>query len=173
MTKHKRTLLDIAEDIVALDDLLDECDGDVTGQEAAVAAFLDENDRALEEKVDGYVALIREHNARADVLKQEEKRVQALRKTSENRARFLKDRLLFAFQELDIKRLDTARARVSVAQNGGKVPLVVDDADAAMDAGFVVVSRDVDKEAIRATLQDGGVVPGAKLGERGVSLRIK
>jgi len=106
-------------------------------------------------------------------LKQEEKRVQALRKTSENRARFLKERLLFAFQELDIRRLDTARARVSVAQNGGKIPLVVDDADAAMDAGFVVVSRDVDKEAIRATLQDGGVVPGAKLGERGVSLRIK
>ncbi len=169
------TLLDIADDARALADLLDELDGDITGQEKAVQAFLDETGDAMTAKVDAYAGLIRQLEAFAATRKAEAKRMADLAKSDENRAKWLKERLLLAMDVIGETRIDGDRHRVSIAKNGGKVPVVVpDDVDALPDA-FVrtVVKRDADKDAIREALEGGADVPGCKLGERGRSVRIK
>ena len=169
----KRTLLDIADDFAALDDLLDELDGDISGQEAAVAALFAESGAALDEKVDGYVRLIREYDARVALRKEEAKRIAALAKTDEGRAKWLKERLLFALDAMGIDKLETATHRVSVAKNGGKAPLIIDDADALGEFFFIEEVRRLDKDALRAALATRDDVDGAHIGERGRSLRIK
>jgi len=170
-----KTLFDITADIAALDDLIDDLEGDVTGQEDAVAAFLAENDVALTEKVEGYARLIREHEARAAALKEEAERITALRKTSENRAKWLKARLVEAFDGLDIKKLQTATHVVSVANNGGKIPVEVNVDTADLPDAYVrtTVKTAPDLDALRDALTAGADIPGVQLGQRGRSLRIK
>lgn len=171
----KPTLLDIADDARALADLLDEREGDITGQEEAVQAFLDETGEALTAKVDAYAGLTRQLEAFAATRKAEAKRMADLAKSDENRAKWLKERLLLAMDVIGETRIDGDRYRVSIAKNGGKVPVVVpDDVDALPDA-FVrtVVKRDADKDAIREALEGGADVPGCCLGERGRSVRIR
>ena len=64
-----RTLLEITEDLQAVDDLLTEAGGDITGVEATVDAWMTELDQDLKGKVDNYSALITVMNARAEVRK--------------------------------------------------------------------------------------------------------
>lgn len=171
----KPTLLDIADDARALADLLDERDGDITGQEEAVQAFLDETDEALTTKVDRIAGLIRQLEAYAAARKAEAKRIADLAKTDENRAKWLKGMLLMGLDVAGVDRIDGDRHRVTVAKNGGKVPVVVPDDVAVLPDAFVrtVVKRDADKDAIREALEGGADVPGCSLGERGRSVRIK
>lgn len=171
----KKTLIDIAEDVIALDDLLDELEGDVSGQDAAVAAFLEENDRALSTKVDGYAGLISELEHRAAVRKAEAKRIADLAKAEENRARYLKQRLLHALDAMGIGRVDTDRYRVSTANNGGKIPVVCEVGVDDLPEQFVrtKIEHKPDLDALREALEQGAEVPGVRLGERGRSLRIK
>ena len=172
-----QTLLDIADDVVTLDDLLDEHEGDITGQEDAVAAFLFENDRALNEKVDGYAGLIKELEARAAARKAEADRIKELAKLDENRAKWLKERLLYAFDEMAITRVETPRFRVSTAKNGGKIPVVLDETAtvATLPEAFVrtKVKREPDLDAMREAIEGGADIPGVRLGERGRGIRIK
>jgi hypothetical protein len=169
------TLLDIIDDARALEELLDELEGNVTGQENAVQAFLDETGDALTAKVDAYAGLIRQIEAFAATRKAEAKRMAELAKSDENRVKWLKERLLLAMDVMGETRIDGDRHRVSIAKNGGKVPVVVPDDVNALPDAFVrtVVRRDADKDAIREALERGVVVPGCRLGERGRRVSIK
>ena len=126
-TTKKPTLLDIADDARALAELLDEKEGDITGQEEAVQAFLDETGEALTVKVDAYAGIIRELEAMSATRKAEAKRMADLAKADENRAKWLKERLLLALDVMGETRIEGDRHRVSIAKNGGKVPVVVPD----------------------------------------------
>lgn len=170
-----KTLLDIIDDVRALEDLLDDVDGDISGAEEAVAAFLAENDADLATKVDNYAALIVECEARAALRKSEAKRMADLAKTDEARARWLKQRLQEALDAIGETRVDGPRYRVTVQANGGKAPVCVPDDVDALPAAFVrtKVVRDADKDAIRKALESGADVPGCSLGERGRGVRIK
>jgi hypothetical protein len=169
-----RTLLDITEDLQALDDLLTEAGGDITGVEATVDAWLAELERDLKGKVDNYAALITAMNARADVRKAQADRLYHRSKVDANNARFLRERLKFALQQRGISKLETDRYKVGVSNAGGVAPLVIPD-PAALPADFIRVTevREPDKDAIRKTLQSGQEVPGAQLGERGTCLTIR
>ena len=169
----KPTLLDIADDARALADLLDELDGEITGQEEAVQAFFDETGAALTAKVDAYAGLIRQLEAFAATRKAEAKRMADLAKSDENRAKWLKERLLLAMDVIGETRIDGDRHRVSIAKNGGKVPMIIDDPDAVEEAGYVRDVIEIDKEALREALEDGEEGEGAYLGERGRSVRIR
>lgn len=169
-----RTLLDITEDLQALDDLLTEAGGDITGVEATVDAWLAELEQDLKGKVDNYAALITAMNARADVRKAEADRLYHRSKVDANNARFLRERLKFALQQRGISKLETDRYKVGVSNAGGVAPLVIPD-PTALPVEFIRVTevREPDKDAIRKMLQSGQTVPGAQLGERGTCLTIR
>ena len=138
-------------------------------------AFLDETGEALTVKVDAYAGIIRELEAMSATRKAEAKRMADLAKADENRAKWLKDRLLLALDVMGETRIDGDRHRVSIAKNGGKAPLLVPDDVALLPDAYVrtTVKRDADKEAIREALENGTDIPGCRLGERGRSIRIR
>ena len=64
---------------------------------------------------------------------------------------------------------------IAIEKNGGKLPLVIEDEDLLRDAGYVQgpYLPPLDREAIRAALDAGLVVVGAKYGPRGTHLVIR
>lgn len=169
-----RTLLDITEDLQALDDLLTEAGGDITGVEATVDAWLAELEQDLKGKVDNYAALITAMNARAEVRKAEADRLYHRAKVDSNNAKFLRERLKCSLEQRGISKLETARYKVGVSKAGGATPLIIPD-PTAVPADFIRVTeiREPDKDAIRKALESGQQVAGAALGIRGTYLAIR
>ena len=113
--------------------------------------------------------------ARAEIRKAEAKRLTELAAADESRARLLKDRLKWFFELHQLKTVQTNRYKLSVAKNGGKAPLILDESVPVtqLPEQFQRVSIDPDTAAIREALERGEKLGFAQLAERGTSLRIK
>jgi len=172
-----RTLYEISADLAALESILLENAGDISDP-AATAAF-EEWERELSSdligKVDRYVGLITEMEARAEARQTEAERLQVLSDLDRKAAKSLRERLLQVMESRGIPPLQTPRFRVSIAKNGGKRPL---DIRCGLDELPVwAVKRETvvtaNKDAIRERLESGEVLPFASLMERGNRLAIK
>ena len=99
------TLYDLAADLRALYDALDECEtdeqADALMDEAIVAG---EN---LRDKAEGYVMLMRNLQTDADALDAEIKRLQARKTRRENAVDRLKNRMLYAMQTVGADKIET------------------------------------------------------------------
>jgi len=113
--------------------------------------------------------------ARAEVRKAEAKRLMELASTEEKRAKLLKDRLKLFFETHNVKTVETARYRLSLAKNGGKAPLILKDGvlPTELPEHFQRVSIEPNAAAIREALERGEQLDFAQLGARGTSIRIK
>jgi len=171
----KQTLYEITEDMRAIDALLDEAGGDVSDPTVleAIEKWIAELDTNLRDKVDGYAAYISELLAKATARKAEAKRLSTLAKYNENAAKRLKERLLRAFQERGIDKVETPRYVVSVRKNGGKLPLDVQVPGSELPPRFQKVTIDPDNDAIRKALDAGEEVEGCVLMERGTTLSVR
>lgn len=172
-----RTLLDITDDLRAIDDLLAECDGDISDPQImqAIEDWFSELDSNLLQKCDNYAAFITELQSRARTRKEEAERLANRAKIDENHAQFLKHRLLCAMQERGQKKIETNRYRISVANNGGKQPVDIHAPDRVpRDLCKHIPERyEPDVDVIRERLAKGEWVSGATLQDRGRHLRIK
>lgn len=172
-----QTLMQISQDMLALDDLIAECGGDVSDPRVAEAVdqWMAEIQGNMSEKVDSYAALITEMRRRSDVRLAESARLAARAKVDENAADFLTMRLKTAMALHGIKKIETDRFTVSVVNNGGKAPVFIDD-PATVPAELtrtIPAKVEPDKDKIRAALESGEAVPGCTLGERGTRLSIR
>ena len=169
------TLFEISADMQALAALLEEVGGDVSeaDAEAAVDAWLKENADALQEKLDGYAALIRAFEARGAFRRDEAERVDRLADADERNARRMKDRLRWFFETHGLERVETARHRLSLTSNGGLRPLEVFVPAAELPGPYRRVVYSPDADAIRKALENGASLPFAALGERGKHIRIR
>lgn len=172
----KQTLLDITEDMAAIDELLAESGGEITQEtEGTLDAWFAELDTNLTGKVDNYCALITEIEARAAVRKAEADRLYERAKVDENAAKALRERLRFVWELRELGKVQTSRYTVSLAKNGGKAPLDVrvgaEDLPAWAVKTETVVT--VDKDAIRARLDAGEQLDFASLMQRGNRISIK
>jgi len=148
-----RTLLEITDDMRALDRLMGEANQALAETEGildTVDEWMIELDADLEGKVDNYAALIRTLEGRAEIRKAEADRLSHRAKVDERNARWLKTRLLGELQARQIDKIETARFRVSVARNGGKAPVAISDEQAALKAGYVETIERLDKRLCRA-----------------------
>ena len=174
----QKTLMQIGEDGLALDALIEEFaathDGDLTEIAPQIDAWLEENANALELKLEGYTGVIREYEARAKARKEEAQRIMALAQVDANQASALKDRLKYFFEVRGLVKIETATAKISLVNNGGVVPVIIDEiAPEELPEKFQRVIVEADKKAIREALEQMEELPFARLGERGKSLRIK
>ena len=174
-----KTLLDISDDLVALQQTLESLEDAPEEQAAEVAAWFAALDQATREerdrKLDNYCALIAELEARATARKAEAKRLGDRARVDENKAKSLKLRLHEFFECHQLKTVETVRYRLTLATNGGQLPIVLDEnySVTQMPEPFVQLSRSPDMEAIRRALQAGETLEFARLGERGKAIRIK
>lgn len=172
-----QTLIDISADLLALDDLIYEHSGDMQNPEVVAALESWENEIAgnFETKADHYAALITMLNARAEVRKAESERLARLARTDSNTAKNLQERLKYVFINLKIAKLDTPRYKLSLAKNGGKLPLRIECPLAELPEVYRenVTAIEAKTDDIRAALERGEEIKGCILEERGISLRIK
>lgn len=166
-------LYGLTQEMIELDNLL------ASAEDPDDPAIFDAIQRALslhderEAKVDAYCCLIAEINARAEARKAEAARLAENARVSENTVKRLKLRLLESFNAMGIGKLETERFTVSIARNGGLVPLEMDDVDpTTLPEQFQKVTVSVDNAAVREALKTTDL-PFAKLGERGQHVRIK
>lgn len=179
----KRSLLDITDDMLALDDLLAEIGGDLTDPrvELAITEWESELASDLDGKVDGYCRLIRSRELQEAAIREEAERLMAKAGTMAKQTKWLKDRLKMALTVLGQKKAGRTYT-ASVVANGGQLPLVLDPAldgerpsADGLPAEFVRARTTyrLDTDRVRSHLELGGSLPFARIGERGTHLRIK
>ena len=171
----KQTLMDITDDVRALEALLCEegIDWDSPAVQAIVCDWATESEDAFISKVDNYGALMAEWSHRVDTRKAEAKRMTELARIDENNLKNLKERLKYHLEVIGRTRVETPRFRFTVAKNGGRSPLTVNARVEELPEDCVRTEIKPDNDAIRAKLEAGQAVYGCALGERGTSLRIK
>src|SRR4051812_33370942 len=109
------TLLQIGDDLTALEQLLDGlAEGEITDAEIedALEQWFAEVQGDLAAKLDCYCALIREWQLRAAARREEAERLAKRVQADEGNARRLKDRLQFFLQTRGVKKLETPRYTV-------------------------------------------------------------
>jgi hypothetical protein len=173
--KSRRTLCSIADDLEALDDLIVEREGDITDCEPIVNQWFESLGDEVTTKLDGYAAYIRELEARSQARKEEAERLAKRARLDASLAAFLKERMKQFFQMRGWKKLETPRYRLSLANNGGVLPLDITCPVHDLPEEYRIdemVSRP-NVERIRADLEAGTPLPFACLGERGQRISIR
>lgn len=168
------SIFEIAQDMRALDDLMTESGGDISDPMAAEAidAFFAELEGDLEAKVENYLRLVKELEARADARRSEADRIRNRAKVDENSAKALKRRLTDSLDMIGRTRIETPTFKVTVSSSGGKAPVSIDP-DAVTEEFMREVRTHVpDKERIREALESGRALTFASLTERSRTLRI-
>lgn len=169
------TLLEIEDDVKALDALLNDCQGDVSDPkvQAAVDQWFAENEASLQAKVDGYAALIQEKKLLAEMRKQEAKRMADKANRDAAAAEFLAGRLKGVMERLGLSKIESKRFTVSVQGNGGKQPLDVHVGVDQLPEWAVRTKIEPNNEAIRERLEAGETLEFANLQPRGTRLAIR
>ncbi len=128
----------------------------------------------LEAKADGYARVIRNMEAEAKALKDEEKRLAEKRKVCESAVERLKQNLFESMKATGKEKFKTDLFTFSIQKNGGKIPVIVDVKDTAdLPDDLVKITEAPDLDAIRKYIEETGDLTYAHFGERGESLRIK
>ena len=149
-------------------------DGGIDSPEAqdALNEHLAGLDVALESKAESYAGFIKELEMRAESRGKEASRIRALAAADDALATRLKEGLKAAMEQTGKLKIETPRFKLSVAGNGGKQVLEIDN-PSALDPAFQRVVREPDKDAIRSALDSGIEIAGCRLLPRGTSLRIR
>ena len=101
-------------------------EGDDEAQTEVVIQWFEQLGEERNQKLDNYAALIADIESRAQVRRDEAKRLVDRARIDENKAALLKERLRLFFESHGLKTVETSRYRLTLAQNGGKLPLLVD-----------------------------------------------
>lgn len=157
----KESLFGLGETLSELQRIIDASeDGEI---DEALAKFLDAVEVKVEEKVEVYCAMIREREARAEALKWERERIDALREVSENIADSMRKRLFEFMQKTNRARIETPTAVVRTQNAGGRLPLEL-IGDIPVEYKKTLTPPDLDK--IREALDSGKELPFAQFGGR-------
>lgn len=177
------TLYHLGGEFLALEQLLDEAEEagqDLTSPDvvAIIARWFGALEGQLVDKVGRCVAVVREQQAKADVVDGEVARLQRLAASRRGRAARIKDAIHAAMTIAQTRKIDTALGVVSVVANGGKQPLVIDinadpDEVAVSHPALVEVRTAFNSDAVRTALVAGVDLPFARLAPRGEHVRIK
>lgn len=171
-----KTLLDISDDVLALEAILTDVEGDITDVEETVDAWLLENEANIHAKLDGYGALIMELLAREEFRKKEAARLLEIAKVDGNAAKRLKDRLRFFFEIHKHKKIETERYKFTLCKNGGPEVLQCDHEDATdLPAKYQkeVITYKQNSDRIRHDLANDVALDFARIIPRGSHIRVK
>ena len=168
------TLFQLTEQEQELLNVLSEHNGDADHPEVIEALEkLDETEKEIEDKVESYCVVMSKAAQSAKDLLEEAKRLTELAKVDTATVERLKERLKWMLETRGQKRIKTSRYSVTVATNGGKHPIHVDEEYVPEAYLTRVQVESVNTEKIRQDLEQGRELQFARLGTRGTHLRIK
>jgi hypothetical protein len=172
--KRMRSLFDITEDFVELEAKLDAVD-DLSDDLEAMSQLLEwmtdlSNERA--EKIDAYCWFIRKLQAESETAKQVAAEFREKANQRENKVEMMKSLIMQHMKTLGHPKLFGKKFTVAIQKNGGSVPVLITDED-ELPENYCQIKLIPNKDWIRQDIEAGKDVPGARLGERGESIRIK
>ena len=165
------SLFEIERDLAVLMDARAEADCE-DGIKACDQALAEYAAREVA-KVDGIRAYLRHCEVMEEAATAEADIQRARAKAWGSRAEALEKACLLALEAAGKKSVEGRTGKLSVRNNGGKQPLVIDD-ESKLPSVYtpMIITNPVDREAVRRDLENGIPVPGAHLGERGKHLSI-
>lgn len=125
---------------------------------------------ALEEKAQGYEMVARTFEAPIPAIDAEIRRLQAMKKASQNRADVLRKRLHDAMVELQIEKIKAPLFELRRQKN--PVAVEVYNKDLIPFEFWKTPEPEIDKSSLKAAMQAGKEIEGARL-TQGESLRVK
>ena len=127
----------------------------------------------LDAKVANGIGLIQTLKVAADGMKAEEMRLKQRRSALENRIATIKDYYQSELTRIGKKKILTSRGTMTIAKCGGKLPMKIDDENLVpMEFKNKKIVYEIDKDYLRQALEDGEIISGAHLEERGSYLKI-
>ena len=130
----------------------------------------------IQDKADGYCAVIDRFNGNINMIKAEEERLKVRREIIEKRVQTMKNALKEVLEIMEENgtekpEIKTAFHTIKLAGNGGKQPMeVVED---KVPDSFKKIVLETDKEKIRKALEAGEQLDFAELKPRGKHITIK
>ncbi len=160
------TLYELSESYL---EILQMCDED----NAEIADALNAVESDIEDKVKNGIGLIQTLQRRIEDCGAEIKRLAAFKKDTENNLERIKDNYLENLQRIGKAKVITPIGAMAVVKSGGKRKMVIDDENLVpADFKFTRYEEVIDKDALRDSLENGEVIEGAHLEERGQYLKI-
>ena len=126
----------------------------------------------IEVKADGYAVVLAEIEGRINTVNREIGRLEAIESALSNTRRRMIDRLKTAMEDIGKKEIKTDLHRFKIVNNGGKLPMTVQEDCVPEEYTKTEVKITPDKDKIRTALESGEVLPFAQLQERGTHLKI-
>ena len=172
------TLIEISTEMAELMEMLDGVPDDAENRDQ-VKAILDAaiaGTRAeMERKLEGYASVRQEYLLRVEARKKEAERLLTLCKSDESKAQSLHDTMLWAMREHEFKRIEGARFRLVLQQNGGLAPMTITAPITDIPRTYIRerIVEEIDKAALRTAVESGQEIPGVVIGERGWRVSIK
>ena len=163
------TLYELTNDYKSLLDLAGSMDADeLETFNDTLEAVLGE----IEVKADGYAVVLAEIEGRINTVNREIGRLEAIESALSNTRRRMIDRLKTAMEDIGKKEIKTDLHKFKIVNNGGKLPMTVQEDCVPEEYTKTEVKVTPDKDKIRAALESGEVLPFAQLQERGTHLKI-
>ena len=143
--------------------------------EELIANTLEGVEGEIEIKLDSYGVIIIELQADIEKIDQEIKRLTTKKKTIANSINYLKNMVMQTMGTLNTRKVKGDKFTWTIAKNGGKAPLIIDESMPAicLPEEYQIWDVKPNKEVIRQDLEAGKELPYARLGERGESLRLR
>lgn len=178
--EKKMALFDLDQQFHEIDILLESAGGDLeaTANGKSLAEWLEKNEIATAQKIDGYCAVIEKILGDAQVCDQMMKRLKERKASMENKAERLKDALFQSMELRKILKVEAPMHTVWIQKNGGKPPVVIEKTLEEMPEKYrktIPEHQEIDTEKLKADAIAGvkEALEICKVGEIGKSLRIK
>ena len=124
----------------------------------------------LEVKGEGYIAVLDRLDMEIEACKKHKEIWERRLKVRQNAVDRLKKRLVQALVMLGVDELKVGNNTLKLRNNGGVVPLIIDEGKEIPDT-YMKVIYEVDKAKIRKDLESGKKLDFARLGERGKNVK--
>ena len=163
------SLYELQDDLIAFQEMCNDPDAEL--DEQAVKDTLEAIEGSYDAKVEAWLKVIKNLDAEKEAVKAEADRLVKRATTIKNNIDRMKNTLISSMQ-LTGRKTAGELLKATVANNGGKLPLIVDE-NAELPEKYQKVEIKPNNEAIREALDKGEELPFAHYGERGVHINIK
>lgn len=152
-------LYEIKEEFLALLDAI--ANGEIPDE--AVADTLESMKGEFDEKIENTACYIKNLKAEADAIKAEENSLKERRQAKEHHIERLKNGMMECMSHLDIKKVEGARARVTISTRAGASVLI--SPDAVIPKEYQRTRVEPDKTALKEALKAGVTIKDVTLAD--------
>ena len=161
-------LYQLTQEIKSMKQIALDEDGD---PDESLTAYLEDLKDDLDHKVEAFCKYIKELERVADIRKAEGRQLMDSGSRIQDRAVTAKKRLMDRLIECGEPKVATDLFTVTVCENGGKIPIEVDEEEVPQN--YMQLMKKVDTEKIREQLALGANLTFARQVPRGTHLRIR